>query len=234
MPLLATQQSQKDVTHNDAIRRLDALVQLSVIDRDLTAAPGSPAEGDRYIVASGATGVWDDWDLNIAAYLNGGWVKLVPREGWLVFVTDENALVTYREDTGAWQVIAGTETTVAAISAHGAQMQFRILEELIATSSGATKDSTILIPNGSIVLNVSERVVTTITGATSFSCGISGEAGKFGSGLGVAAGSTNKGVIGPTGFYADTAVRLTAAGGNFSGGSVRIAICYYLPVVPTS
>ena len=58
LPLLVAEQAQKHVTHNEALRALDAIVQLSVKDRDLAAPPGSPAEGDRYIVAASPTGAW--------------------------------------------------------------------------------------------------------------------------------------------------------------------------------
>ena len=61
LPYILAAQSQKHVTHNDALRILDGLVQLSVLDRDLTAPPGSPADGDRFLVASGATGDWAGW-----------------------------------------------------------------------------------------------------------------------------------------------------------------------------
>lgn len=234
LPLIAGNQNQKHVTHNEALRELDAIVQLSVIDRDLTAAPGSPSDGDRYLVASGATGDWLGWDDNIAAFQDGAWVKLVPRAGWLCWIEDENALLAH--DGTAWLVASGIggSSSVAATSPNGAQMGFHIAEELLSGLSGATVDSTITIPNGAIVFNVSERVVTTITGATSFSVGTASEASKFGGSLGVSAGSTNLGVIGPTGFYSPTPIRLTAAGGNFTGGAVRVAICYYLPIAPTS
>ena len=52
LPYLLAAQAQKHVTHNEALRLLDGLVQLAVLDRDLTAPPGAPADGDRYIVAS--------------------------------------------------------------------------------------------------------------------------------------------------------------------------------------
>ena len=58
VPWILAAQAQKHVTHNEALRLLDGLVQLSVLDRDLTTPPGSPADGDRYIVASGGTGSW--------------------------------------------------------------------------------------------------------------------------------------------------------------------------------
>lgn len=50
-------QAQNHVTYNEALRILDGIVQLSVKDRDLTVPPASPADGDRYIVGSGATGM---------------------------------------------------------------------------------------------------------------------------------------------------------------------------------
>jgi len=71
MPYILAAQAQKHITHNEALRILDGLVQLSVLDRDLTAPPGTPADGDRYVVASGATGDWAGWDLNIALWTDG-------------------------------------------------------------------------------------------------------------------------------------------------------------------
>ena len=85
-----------------------------------------------------------------------------------------------------------------------------------------------------IVLGVSTRTVTAVTGASSYDCGIAGEPSKFGGSLGIAAGSTNSGIIGPQAFYAPTPIRLTAGGGSFTGGAVRVAIHYLLPRVPQS
>jgi len=100
LPFIMAAQAQKHVTHNEALRLLDGLVQLSVKDRDLTAPPASPADGDRHIVASGATGVWTGWDLNIALWVDGGWLRLPPRTGWRAWVEDEGALLVY--DGSAW------------------------------------------------------------------------------------------------------------------------------------
>jgi len=74
------------------------------------------------------------------------------------------------------------------------------------------------------VLAVSTRTTLAVTGATSYSCGVSGDAGKFGGSLGVAKNASNVGVVGPTAYYADTPVLLTSAGGNFTGGKVRVAV----------
>lgn len=100
LPFLEAAQAQKHVTHNEALRGLDALVQLSVIDRDLTAPPSSPADGDRYIVNASATGDWSGKDNQIAAWQDGAWAFYPPRAGWMCWVADEESLITW--DGAAW------------------------------------------------------------------------------------------------------------------------------------
>ena len=83
LPYILASQAQKDVTPYEALRLLDAMVQLSVLDRNRPVPPASPVDGDRHIVASGATGLWAGWDLNVAFWVDGVWMRLVPRPGWL-------------------------------------------------------------------------------------------------------------------------------------------------------
>ncbi|MCC6919414.1 MAG: DUF2793 domain-containing protein [Alphaproteobacteria bacterium] len=98
LPVVEAGQAQKHVTVNEALHMLDGVVQLAVIDRDLAAPPGSPAEGDRYIVAAGATGDWSGHDGEVALFADAGWMFLVPRAGWVAFAVDEATLVYW---TGA-------------------------------------------------------------------------------------------------------------------------------------
>src|SRR5688500_13261105 len=100
LPLLAAEQAQKHVTHNEALAVLDAVVQLSVKDRNFPAPPGSPAEGDRYIVAAGASGAWAGHEGEIACRTGGAWAFHAPREGWRAWADDENALLVF--DGVAW------------------------------------------------------------------------------------------------------------------------------------
>ena len=62
--------------------------------------PASPADGDRYIVGSGATGDWAGWDLNVALWTDGAWLRLPPRTGWRAWVEDEGLLLVY--DGAGW------------------------------------------------------------------------------------------------------------------------------------
>lgn len=105
LPYIMGAQAQKHVTHNEAIRRLDAVVQLAVLDRDLATPPVSPAEGDRYIVASGATGAWTAHDLEIAAFQDGAWAFYPAVEGWVAWLGDEATLVAW--NGSAWVDASG-------------------------------------------------------------------------------------------------------------------------------
>lgn len=100
LPCIEGSQAQKHVTHNEALRILDALVQLAVLDRDLTAPPGSPVEGQRWIVKAIATGAWAGHNNAIAAWQDGAWQFSVPLAGWVAFVVDEGSLVVW--NGSAW------------------------------------------------------------------------------------------------------------------------------------
>lgn len=89
LPLLAAGQAQKHVTHNDALARLDALIQLGVESRTQTQPPASPGELSAYIVPAGATGAFAGRTDQIALFEDGGWTFLQPRPGWQAWVADE-------------------------------------------------------------------------------------------------------------------------------------------------
>ena len=78
--------------------------QKSVKDKDLSTPPTSPSVGDRYIVASSATGDWSGHDDEIAQWNGSSWDFTEPLEGMFVFVEDEDELYYY---TTTWQVFSG-------------------------------------------------------------------------------------------------------------------------------
>jgi hypothetical protein len=219
LPAIEAAQAQKHVTHNEALVLLDCLVQLAVVSRTLAAPPASPADGASYIPAAGASGAWSGWDNQIALFNGGGWQRIAPVSGLKAWVKSERLTLTYED--GVWR-------DGVALTANGGRVTLRA-KEVELTLSGAfveTADAA-FIPNRAIVLGVASRTTLAITGATSYAVGVAGEANKFGDILGIALGSTNIGVIGPTAFYADTRVRVTANGGSFSAGKVRL-IVYFL------
>lgn len=108
LPRLAAAQSQKHVTLNEGLDLIDALVQLIVVDRDQIEPPPAPMEGERRLVAAGATGSWAGRDGQIAIFTGGGWRFVEPQDGWTAFIASEGRLaVRVNADWAA--VAAGPE-----------------------------------------------------------------------------------------------------------------------------
>jgi len=106
LPFLAVGQAQKHVTVNETIRKLDAIVQLSVVSATITTQPGAPTDGAVYIIPSGKSG--DQWSAfangSLGYYRDGAWVEVTPREGWLAFVRDTDQLLAWSGT--AWTLFA--------------------------------------------------------------------------------------------------------------------------------
>ena len=225
LPLIEASQSQKHVTANETFRILDILTQLAVIDRDLTAPPGSPAEGDSYLIAASPTGAWTGQAGKLALYIGGAWTFVTPKEGFQLQVRDENLKLAYVD--GAW--------VEGLVSPFGALAYLKQIEtELTLTGASVSTAGAFRIPDRSIVFSVASRTTLAITGAPSYGVGISGNTTQFGGSLGASLGSTNVGVIGPTAFYADTPVQVTATSGSFTAGKVRVTIQCLVCRAPTS
>lgn len=103
LPFIMPAQAQKHVTHNDALLGLDALVQLSVVSRAVADPPASSQEGDRYLVASPATGDWTGKENAIAAFQDGIWQFHTPKAGWRVWIGDEARFLVH--DGNQWRSV---------------------------------------------------------------------------------------------------------------------------------
>lgn len=117
LPYIAPQQSQKHVTVNDALRRLDAVTQLTVISRVITAQPELPADGACYILPSGKTGpAWSAMaNFALAYYVDGAWVQISPKAGWRAYVIAESRLVVY--SGSIWSEVSGSGAGSGATAA---------------------------------------------------------------------------------------------------------------------
>lgn len=215
LPLLAAAQAQKHVTVNEALLIVDALASLRLESVSETVPPATPGEGECWSVPAGATGAWSGHDGEIALRIGGGWVFRAPRGGAVGYVADENRLGVFRSGLDWASALAASPT--------GASFGPAVIEEEVELS-GSSVDTTAMIPARALVLAVSTRTTAAVTGAASYDCGLAAEPSKFGGSLGAAAGSTNIGVVGPFAVYADTPVRITANGSDFTGGKVRVAM----------
>lgn len=100
MPLIAPAQAQKHVTHNEALSVLDALVQSGVVAFDLAAPPSDAVAGALFVVADAPTGDWAGQAGNLAFLQNGGWVFLIPQDGWRAWDIATERLMVF--SNAAW------------------------------------------------------------------------------------------------------------------------------------
>ncbi len=101
LPEIAAAQAQKHVTHNEALLELDALICCRILDRDLSADPASPADGDAYIVKATGSGAWTGQDGNIAYAVDGAWRFYAPFAGLTAYIADETEFLIYNGSTWA-------------------------------------------------------------------------------------------------------------------------------------
>lgn len=99
MPYILPSQAQKHVTHNEALQRLDAAVQLT-ISATLSAPPPAPDEGGCFAVAASATGEWAGRGGRIAMRQDGAWLYLTPRAGWRAWDLENERLLVH--DGAGW------------------------------------------------------------------------------------------------------------------------------------
>ena len=93
------------------LQMIDVLVQCAVISKTLAAPPGSPANGDRYIVAASPTGAWAGWAGQIVVwttddpgFVSGHWQNYPPKAGWFTYNVADSTFYAY--SGSAWAALA--------------------------------------------------------------------------------------------------------------------------------
>lgn len=99
LPYILPSQAQKHVTHNEALQRLDAIVQLTIAAEQST-PPGSPDEGTCYLIASAATDAWAGKSGQLAVRQDGAWIFLQPQRGWRAWFESDSRLRVFH--AGTW------------------------------------------------------------------------------------------------------------------------------------
>lgn len=228
LPLVQPSQAQKHVTVNESLARLDGLTQLVLVSISTANPPTSAVDGTSYGVPFGAINSWAGHGGEIAIFSNGGWVFVAPQTGWQAWIADTS--IAARFNGTAW--VSGA----LAQSPNGAESGFSVLEFDHTIGAGGTNTTVVMIPAHAMVFGVSGVVTDSIIGTlTSWSLGKSGSPMQFGSGLGKSANSYVLGTLSsPSTVYSPAALLLTANGGDFASGTVRLAIHYYSMTIPTA
>jgi hypothetical protein len=102
LPNLFVGQAQKELTHNEALARIDALLH-PVVEERLIAPPAGlldTDDGKCWLVDSPATGLWLGKESQIARWSGGSWRFLMPVEGMSLWYRAGTARLFYIE--GDW------------------------------------------------------------------------------------------------------------------------------------
>lgn len=88
LPLLFAGQAQKEIFHNEALARIDALLHGRAESADLATPPVAPDIGQCWIVAPDATGEWAGQEDAVACWTEGGWRFVAPKAGLSLAIAD--------------------------------------------------------------------------------------------------------------------------------------------------
>lgn len=108
LPEIDASQASKEVTHNEALRIIDAFVGSRVKSRTTSAEPGSPTSGDLYILPASPTGTnWGSYSQhNLAHYYGNAWYEYTPTEDVILYSEADNSYVKY--SGSAWELFGNT------------------------------------------------------------------------------------------------------------------------------
>lgn len=229
LPFIQAAQAQKHITHNEAIRLLDAIVQLSVEAFDAETPPVVPADGDTYAIGASPVGLWAGHAGEVAVWLDTAWTFITPQEGWIATTAGTGEISVY--SSGMWsapmvsvdlQNLAGVginatsdSTNRLSVSADATLLNHAGTDhQLKINKASATDTATLLFQS-----NWSGRAEMGLSGNDDFSIKVSADGSTWNNALSVPAGEnvlTTANMVGTVaaGGGAGAAVIETGSGAN--------------------
>jgi hypothetical protein len=136
LPWLMPAQAQKHVTVNEALARLDMLVQASVLSRTITHQPPAPAEGEGYLLPDAPQGeMWSSQSEGVLMVFHEGvWTVIEPWAGLAVYVADE--AVSLVHDGAQWKTVSDQVRTLGELEVLGVGTQADTVNRLAIKSTG--------------------------------------------------------------------------------------------------
>lgn len=100
LPLLAVSQAQKEITHNEALTRVDALLH-PVVEAELPSPPVVTDSdwGKCWLIAGSPTGDWTGKSRQIAVWAGGSWRFIVPCVGMRVRLLPAGVELIWMDDS---------------------------------------------------------------------------------------------------------------------------------------
>jgi hypothetical protein len=102
LPLLFAGQAQKETTVNEAMIEADILLH-ATIEAEINTPPSAPVSGQAWLAGSAPTGAFSGKAAQIAAWTDGGWRFIIPRDGVVVFDRNRSCLRLF---CGGWRLVS--------------------------------------------------------------------------------------------------------------------------------
>lgn len=198
--LVEQSQAQKEVTINQALTCLDAMVGSTVADKDLATPPVSPTPGMVYIVGASPTGEWAG-KATALAYFDQVWRFITAVNGMRVFVRDESQY--YQFNGTAWVIVITGGDMLKATYDPG-----NVAQQVVGVSAAQTLTNK-TISGTSNTLTV--RLANDVTGALPVSNGGTGQT-SYTDGQ-VLIGNSTGGTLTKTTLTAGSGIAITNAAG---------------------
>ncbi len=136
LPLLAAGQAQKEITHNEALIRLDGLLHGAIESRTLSAPPATPLPGQVWLVAGVPTATWAGQAGKLAIWTEGGWRFLGAVAGAFLWSKPDQLFGWFDGTVWHWG-----DWPVTALKVAGQQVVGAARPAIAAPTGGTTVDS---------------------------------------------------------------------------------------------
>lgn len=167
LPELASAQAIPEAIVNENTRWLEFFAAgARVLDRDEDTPPGSPADGDAYLVATGASGVWSGHDDEIALRISTAWAFKEAVAGMVLYVDDEDIGIIY--DGAAWSEVGGAgaalEIEEEGVSVDAATLKINFTGASVTATQTAPGEIEVAIADGASAFTDLTDVPASYTG----------------------------------------------------------------------
>lgn len=146
LPLLASGQAGKELTHNEALTLIDIALQPVVEAVGVEAPPAAPVAGMCWVTGAAPTGAWAGRAHVLAGWTAGGWRFVAPRAGFAVH--DLATARAWRFDGETW--VDGV-AAVSRVEVDGLRVVGAREPAIAAPASGSVVDSQARAALGSIL-----------------------------------------------------------------------------------
>ncbi|MGN6123262.1 MAG: DUF2793 domain-containing protein [Sphingomonas oligoaromativorans] len=132
LPFIAPGQAQKELFHNEALTRIDALLQAAVEAVAVDDPPSAPVPGQCWITGAAPTGAWAGQPDALASWTEGGWRFVAGRAGMILWSNADKLFVWF--DGALWRM----GDVVAQRVIVGGRQVVSVQQSAIADPAGGT------------------------------------------------------------------------------------------------